>query len=28
MPYCPEYFVVITHNTEEHCGFGSTLHLE
>ena len=25
MSYYPQYFAVITHNTEQHCGFGSAL---
>jgi len=25
MSYYPQYFAVIAHNTEQHCGFGSAL---
>jgi len=25
MSYYPQYFAVIAHNTEQHCGFGSVL---
>jgi len=25
MSYYPQYFAVITHNIEKHCGFGSAL---
>jgi len=25
MSYYPQYFAVIVHNTEQHCGFGSAL---
>jgi len=28
MSYCPQYFAVITHNTEQHCGYGFALTLE
>jgi len=27
-PNYPQYFAVITHNIEQHCGFGSTLPLK
>jgi len=28
MSYFPQYFAVIAHNIEQHCGFGSTLTLK